>query len=351
MLLLVASIAVADGQGVLLEGQAKETYDRLKPAVAVVMKGSSEVGMAALIDASGLFVFHKSLLVGSTVNVRLNSGKVLKLKLVGQDSATQLVLMKAERWPVDGPRPIGLPGSDVPLNSSLIAVLPTGAIKAQYVSGATYSVQRYGMRRYVPMSEVRFEAPIQAVSGALLFTNSGDLLGALSATQPLNDFAQNQQSRSIRLFQGNQAENGGQVGIKGGAAQKATNTLAGQATQGFGPAPLTVAYTPALESLRRTFEGFRTPSHKVNYATLGVFTVDYVGGGALVQRVFDGSAAMKAGIKVGDVIQSIGPAIIGSQIEFGMTMFRQEPGAKVVIRVKRGGGVMLLDVTFDSSSD
>jgi S1-C subfamily serine protease len=185
-------------------------------------------------------------------------------------------------------------------------------------------------RRLVPLNEFRFEAPAEEVGTALVFGENGTLVGALNAT--LGNQA-NSQSSLI----GNHLTNTG---------PKVLGTQ-----QIYGPSQLTVAYTAGSQVIKRVLDGFLSPSHTVDYPTLGVMCVDTPGGGATIQQIVKSSPAAKTGFRVGDIIVDIGGKLIRNQVDFARVMLEQPIDQKVTIRIKRGQAVILLDPVIVKSDD
>jgi putative serine protease PepD len=98
-------------------------------------------------------------------------------------------------------------------------------------------------------------------------------------------------------------------------------------------------------------DGFLSPNHTVEFAVLGVFCNDAIGGGAQIQQVTPGSPADKAGLKPGDIITDIASSPIATQVAFAGVMLQQKVGKKIPVLVQRGGKKLLVDVTPTKSTD
>jgi len=188
----------------------------------------------------------------------------------------------------------------------------------------------------VPLTEIRFEASPQAVGGALIFCENGELIGTLNATLERPD-----------MFGGNsnQSQQGGpnQGGIQFGQGIIQVNPppsiLLNQ-----GPAEMTVAYTVGAQVIQHTLEGFLSPDHEAAYASLGVFCTDAIGGGALIQKVTPGSPAYKSKLQPGDVIANIQFNEITDQVAFARVMLQQSVGKKITLVIKRGHSTLYVDI-------
>lgn len=303
----------------------------MEPSVATLVDHDRILGAAALIDDSGLFVAGQIPTNPGTVEGRLGNGQRLRMKVIRQDEDTGLVLLQAEHWVAGDARPFSAPMEEEQPGGRLLAVLKTGPIRAEFVSSHHYGVLGRS-HRLVPLSEFRFEAPAETIGSALIFCENGEIIGALSAT--------------LRRREIPPAYGDGLTQIRPGLNLPRNLD---QHPLVIGPSEMTVAYTVGPEVVRQVIEGFRTPSHEVSYPSLGVLCVDNIGGGAVIEKIQRGSAAAKAGLKVGDVIQDIGETYIRDQVAFAKVMFHQQIGSRVMIRISRGREVLLREVTIGRS--
>jgi putative serine protease PepD len=309
-----------------LSDKEQALWKRMEPAIVMVLDKGRATGPAALIDETGLFIAHRSAVSGGQVDARTVAGQAIRLVVRSEDPITQLVLLESKEWR-GGARPFSAPRAGVNPGGSLLAVLSTGPIRAEFVSSDRMGVVKQA-QRMVPLTEFRFEAPAEAVGTALVFSENGEFLGALHATLGRPETAAN--------TLGNTLSGGNTVG-------DLLNRLPGVRGAQIGPSELTVAYTAGPDLVRRALAGFRSDSREVDYPSLGVFVRDNPGGGALVQQVTPDSAAAKAGVRPGDVIVDIGGNLIRSQVDFARVMVNQNVGAKITIRVRRGQQLHLLD--------
>lgn len=318
-------LGINGGQG--LSEEELRAWNAVRPSVAYLGGIGQQPAVAVCIDSRGYFLAHKSAALLPIVNARTNSGSTISLTVQETDDITQLVLLIAT-GPAGSPfvpaRPMAAK-SKVP--SRLLAVLAAGPLRAE--QGIEGKVGIFSeKRRLLPLTEVRFEAPSETVSGALLFSLNGELAGVLSATLP-GDAGQQAGVTGFNRLQGSAQSLGGGLG-GGGFAPPA-------AAKSYGPGTLTVAYATAPSVLQRVIEGFRTPSHKVNYPSLGILCSDAPMGGAQVRSVTPGSSAEKAGLAINDVLVELGGQKVGNQVDFARIMLEQEIGATMYIKLVRGG--------------
>lgn len=330
------AISVNGAQVGRLKESEQRIWQRMEPSIAFLVSGDRPSGAAALIDDSGLFVAAKSAVSGDTVQARLKSGTRIQLHVIARSASTGLVLLQADDWKSGEARPFSPPHGTGSPNGVVLAVLGTGPIRAQFVEERAFGVLS-DSRRLVPLAELRFEAPAETIGTALIVCEDGEIVGALNATLRRPD------TGTPSLAQGLTSQ---------GLPPALARQLPGfNAKNQFGPGEMTVAYTVGREVVRQVIEGFRSPDHAVAFPSLGVQCKDNVGGGAVVEVVTAGSAAQKAGIRVGDVIQDINGVNIRNNVSFAREMLRQQIGAKVTIRLSRGGLVQVRDVIVGKSED
>jgi serine protease Do len=323
------TIAVASGpfQASPLTPTERSTWLRLQSAFVSIAGG----GSAALVDERGLFIAHRPGLPGDQLEGRLHDGRTIQLRLSGHDRVTQLALLKIVGSLPQGMRVLRAPDAVEPGNKALFVIMSNGPFRASFVASGNPGVLPPN-GRVLPMSEIRLEAPEQEVGGALLVSYDGELLGVLSATV----------SRDQGFF------NNANALAAPASPIRIPDILGNQGRQiaksAFGPSEMTVAYAAGTEVIRHVLSGFRTTG-EVDYPAIGVFCLDAVGGGALVQRITPGSPAEKAGLRPDDIILDVNGTPIRNQVGFGMAMFRQRIGNSIPLRIRRGGLQMILSAT------
>ncbi|MEZ0325727.1 MAG: PDZ domain-containing protein [Fimbriimonas sp.] len=302
-----------------LNAQEQQVWKRMEPRIVTVLQNGRPTGAAALIDTSGLFVAHRNAVLADMVQGRMSDGRTVQMTVKGQDSLTQLVLLQVADWDAGSVQAFLPPMVNERPGGALLAVLPSGPIRAEHVSSQRFGVVKPS-NRMVPLSEFRFEAPAAEVGTALVFCENGEFLGALNAT-----------------LGGPQA-----VGTSG-VGTNLTDPRTIFNTRPIGPSGLTVAYTTGAQLTRRVLDGFKSESHEVQYPSLGVMCNDAIGGGAQVQKVVPNSPAAQAGVRFGDIIVDIAGVVIRNQVDFARVMLDQEVGKKIVVRIKRGSQMLFMN--------
>ncbi len=351
MFLLAAKLACVLVSGELqadrLTDHERAVWTQYRPAIVTLYGNDQASGVAALIDVSGYFVTHSSSVTGPLVSGKDFAGHILQFSVVDKDKATQLVLLKTSQWQAGSAKPFKPPTNNESDGGGLLAVLPTGPIRAAFISKSRYGILKPS-RRVVPLTEMRFEASSQQVGGALVFRENGELIGTINATLDRPDtfsgnFGQGGQGFGV---QQNFGAGGGGQSNPGGGPNRITIQNSGQ-----GPAEMTVAYSVGTEIIKHTLYGFLSPNHEAEYAALGIFCTDAIGGGAQIQKVTPGSPAAKSKLRPGDILMNIGFQEITDQVAFATAMLRQKVGEKITLVIKRGRASLLVDIVPVKAQD
>lgn len=319
-------VLALNGERPQLTADEVQKWRRIEPSVVYLLDGGAIKGAAALIDQKGYFIAHRSIVTQSALQGRLPDGRTIRLRLIAADEATQLVLLAADLW-LGGPKPVALSSSEH-TGDKLFAVLPNGPICAS-VSACDKLGVINPSRRVLSLCEIRFEDPSQVVGGALVFTQNGEFVGALSATLKSDDVRETTIQKALG--------GGGGAEIPSIAKRLSSNRV--------GPAELTVGYTAGADALRRVIEGFRSPTHQVAHPALGIFCRDANGDGALVDRISPESPAFASGLMPGDEIYEMAGIRITNQVDYARVLLRQAVGARIEIKYRRGGTPQRVSLT------
>jgi S1-C subfamily serine protease len=308
--------------------QDQPTYRQLLPSIVTLIDDGRTTGAGVLIDRSGLYIAHRSSVQGPEMQGRFWNGTVAHLHVVAQDRYTQLVLLRSDYVPPEA-RPVSAPAHETDPGTPLLVMLDGGSVRARIEA-----IDKIGLElptnRIVPLTEIRFETPTGLLGGALLFTESGEFVGVLNATLARRD-------------RGVMPVTAGAVGGGAYAAPMARSLVTG-------PADMTVAYTPGVDVIRHVFGGFLSPTHDVEHASIGILCRDGVDG-ALITTVQTDSPAEKAGLKPEDMIIGIGNYRIRNQLDFAKVMLRVQTNDKVLLRVDRGGRLLMRAVVVGKTAD
>lgn len=305
-------------------------YSNLRNSIVRVIEGSEAKGVAVLIDRTGLFMLHAAGEPASTITVKLSDGQTLPLNYLTRDLNSQLAVYASSAPIGSNMTPVSMCRTEPRNGTALLAALPTGAVRGIVARTDGYGVLN-NSRRMVPLYEIRFEASAEQIGGAIVFTAKGELLSAVSA------------ALRPAAASGN--------GLMQNAQANRTGTQALSPTMLYGPGSLAVAYVPSVELTRRVVDGFRSANHRVVHPALGVLCIDNPTGGALIQQVLSDSAAAMAGLRVNDVIVSMGNATVRNQLDFAKVMFKQTVGSRLSITVLRGGNTLNMNAIIGRQAD
>lgn len=354
--ILCAAIAVSNQTQVT--SAERDALARITPSIAVLFVNGTPTGSAACIDSRGYFIAHRSAAPAHRLRGRLFSGATIDLVLTSTDEPTQLVLLEAENWTPGMALPASVTDGDEVPGKTLIAILPFGAIRAKFAATDRLGVLT-ASRRMVPLSEVRFEDKGTSISGALIFSYDGHLLGALNAT--LGSPGQSQIGSNNQVSVGGGGGRGWDRDSTSGSTKSAVTAdevkpqaqslLQLPKNAAIGPGGLTVGYTIGPDEIRRVVAGFRSPSKEVLHPAVGLYCKDALTGGALIATVQGNSPAEQAKLKSGDVIVEIGGKPIKNQFDFAKVMLKQQVGAKVNFKVVRDGVTQTIEVIVGKQSN
>lgn len=332
----VALVAMSSGQ---FSPAEQKSWDLIQPSLATLIRDGKTVGMAAMIGQNGVFLAHKSMVPGKSIRGLLSDNTSANLTLIGSDGATQLVMLKADKW-IKTAKPLIPVPKDPGGSELLIAALPSGPIRAQFVSAQRVGVQS---NRILPLSEVWFELPADQVLGAILFSKTGNLVGFLAATLE-SDPKQEQGARPKR----------GSPGTGDGSAFGADSEAqpnAKSANRPQGPGALTVAYAVSPAMVRRVVSSFQAGQKQVAHPSIGVFCVDMrQTAGAEVKKVTPNSPAWVAGIRVGDVIVAVDNVAVENQVSLARMIMNFQVGQEIKVKVRRGANEWMVPVRVGAQS-
>ncbi|HLK13895.1 MAG TPA: PDZ domain-containing protein [Fimbriimonadaceae bacterium] len=361
----------------------QQVWKGVQPSILIISQGGVTRGSAACIDASGLYLAHQNSVQNGAIDGVTFAGQTYTLHLVARDKPTGLILLQVDSAQAPKCPVVRVADEDHARRGTLIAVLSTGPVRAD-ISHPNIVGSYAATNQSVLFNEIRFAAPSQMLTGALLFDDRGNLVGVLGATLPkpqsvakiaLNgkarDFVGDAATGQARAGGGNAntanppsnppqgAAGGGGFGAGGQATQTSpqaqnTSNLASKLSIA-GPADLNIAYAVSPLLLDRVVTGFLSPTHEVLHPALGAVCSDEivngVSQGAVIRRITPGSGAAKAGIKVGDVILNIDGNEIHNVIDYARVMLAQSVGHRVTLAIRRGSETVPIDAVVGRATD
>ncbi|MCC7101652.1 MAG: serine protease [Fimbriimonadaceae bacterium] len=309
MMYLAASVALLMNSGVT----------PLSDGLALLGTKDNPTGVAVQIDKEHLFLVASNLVPTETATAYCAKGDHYTVRVVARDDITQLSLVRIENWPSQSSRVFQVASEKVVATTKLAAQLPSGIVPGQLVSMDRTGVLM-GSRRYVRLWEVRFESTDQKLGGAPVFTVDGRLAGIMNATlQPYGEVI--------------------------------TAKIPLDAPPRFGPKGMTVGYALGPKVLSRVVEGFlnedRTPLHP----TVGMYFRKATGGGVELTSITQGSAAARAGLKVGDVLTKLDNEVIKDAYWLAARLFESEIGESLQFQMRRDERVSSIKIIVESLSE
>lgn len=311
----------------------RSAWQSMEPSVAWIQRDGQSVGSAALVDRKGLFLTHVGAVQGHQVKAKLSDGRTVEMTLKASDEPTQLAVLQASDW-IKSAKPIVPVEGELKAGDRLLAIVPGGMIRAQYISGSRFGVVSPS-QRLMPLSEISFEAAAERISGALVLTPEGKIVGFLNATLRAEPTQQAMRTQANDL-------------TATGEAMRAPMPLFATKRQ-FGPADMTVAYTTAPSALDRALDSL-VRGKSVARPSIGVDVKNAPGGGAQIDAIHPGSGAEEAGLKKGDVVTEINDRPIRDQVDLAKAVMEQQPGASLKIKVKRGRLTVIVPVRVGSKT-
>lgn len=295
-------------------------WQKARPSIVALSAPAAAPSIGVCIDARGYFLTQVS--ASSPVNMtasQAGSGG-FTVTLRSTDSITGLALYVATSAQPGDFQPITTLPASARVPNRLLAIIGGNPIRSELSSDTKAGIFSE-QRRLLPLTEVRFEFQSQPIAGAPLITLEGSLAGILNANLASDPGA----SPAAGFAQG----------------------FAGSKT--VGPGSLAVAYAASPRVLQRVIEGFRSPGHRVQYPSLGILCSDSPIGGAQVRSVLPNTPALRAGLKVDDVLIEMGGQKVGNQIDFARIMLDQQVGAPMTIKLLRNGQPVTLTATVGAS--
>lgn len=302
------------------------TWNKLRNSVAVLSRNGQAVGPAVFISTEGYVVANSLVIQRGAADLVTSAGLTYKFVVEATDSTSQLSLLKTTTRPA-GVTSVQAADASDGLSGSILAVLPSGVLRAELTGGEKFGVDQKTKRTF-PIQEVRVEQPALQMGGALLFSKNGRLIGALFAALAQENQLAQQQTFARANVQDFAQNNVGQLG-----------------NRNYGPQGMVVAYTPAWEVTSKAITGFLSPEKKPQYGVLGIFVMDSKAGGVEITSIVKGTGAETAGLSMGDVVIGIDGALIRNQIDFSRAVYRLVPGTTVAVSYTRKGVTNVASVT------
>ena len=355
MLLLAVKLGILTSVSGQLSASENATWQKIRTSIGTLTRNGIALGPAVFISADGSAVANTLVVQKGATDLITDAGLDYKIKVEAVDSASQLTLLKTTIRPA-GITVIKTADRFDGERGPILAVLPRQLVRAEITGAEKIGIDQKSKRTF-PIQEIRVEQPALQMGGALLFSQTGHLIGGFFAALPqdgstqqgvgnIGSFAQSVQKLPPGRSQGGQggqsAQGGGGLG---GGDNGGSNLLS---TRNYGPQGLLVGYSPTWEVTSKAISGFLSPDKRAHYGLLGVFIFDNKFGGVEIQSITKDSSADLGGLEVGDVIVEISGVPILNQLDFSRASYRLMPGTMIPIKVRRKVEIITLEVTVGS---
>ncbi|AJT41505.1 S1C family serine protease [Psychromicrobium lacuslunae] len=342
---------------------------KASPSVVTIGVNSGSAGgtgSGIILDSSGniLTNTHVVTLDGKaanpTIQVKLNDGRVFSAKIVGTDPLNDLAVIKIDATDLK-PADLG-DSSKVNVGDTAIAIgAPlglSGTVTDGIVSTANRTISVASSA--VPKQQSDSSQSENGGNGGFNFAPPDGSSPNTSAQGSINinviqtDAAINPGNSGGALVNSSGQVIGVNVAIAGTGSSSSDSSSGGNIGVGFS-IPINTAKRIAQELIS---------SGKASHGQLGVSVRPQSAGsdqeqqssssftvGAVVAQVTSGSAAEKAGIKVGDVITNLGSRVIDDASSLTAAVREQAAGSTVKVSYLRGGKTQSVDVTLGAASE
>ncbi len=304
-------------------GSVQQVAAKVLPSVVSITmrsaQGQTGGGSGVVLSADGQILTNNHVAQvganGGELSVTFSNGKNAKAEVVGLDPTTDLAVIKAQD--VSGLTPIQLGSSStLAVGQQVVAIGSPLGLSGTVTSGIVSSLNRpvrtgdaEDTSTNTVIDAIQTDAAINpGNSGGALVNMAGQLVGVNSA---------------IATVGGSQGGQSGNIGV------------------GFA-IPVDQARPIAQELLK---------DGTAEHAQLGVSLTQSTGtetSGAQVGEITTGSAAEKAGLKVGDVVTKLGGRSIADADSLIAAVRSHRPGEKVTVTFVRGGKTSTVDATLGS---
>lgn len=288
----------------------------------------------------------------ATIEVRTSDGRVLTGKIVGTDPLSDLAVIKVDDSSGLTPATLG-DSSKLNVGDTAIAIGSPLGLTGTVTDGIVSTLNR-------TISVASSAAPKEGADDSQSDDEGGFQFAPPDGGQSQN--SSNQGSISLNVIQTDAAINPGNSGgalvnSKGEVigVNVAIASAGGQSTTGGN---IGVGFSVPINHAKRVAQEI-IDTGKATHGQFGVsvkpksstssnssFSV-----GAEVATVESGSAAAKAGLKVGDVVTRFNDLTISDPNQLTAAVREQPAGASVKVTIQRGGQEQQLDVTLGAAAD
>ncbi|HET7901914.1 MAG TPA: trypsin-like peptidase domain-containing protein [Candidatus Nanopelagicales bacterium] len=312
-----APIVVGSSAGTDIEAVSAKV---LPSVVQIAFSGQagSGTGSGVVLSKDGIILTNNHVVAeaadGGSLTVTFHDGRTASATIVGRDPGADIAVIRVDGVSDLVPVQLGS-SSDLKVGQQVVAIGSPLGLSGTVTSGIVSALNR-------PVVSGDASGASQSVLNAIqtdAAVNPGNSGGALVDAQ------------------------GRLVGINSAIA-----TLG--ASQGSQSGSIGLGFAIPIDQAKRIADEL-VKSGTASRAVLGVQSQDAQGGGAQLSTVADGSGAAQAGLKVGDVVTSLGGVRIADSQSLLATVRSQVPNSKVDVTYVRDGRTSTVSVTLGSATD
>jgi serine protease Do len=258
--------------------------------------GDERMGSGLVVDAAGLVLTVNYVVMGaSTIDVAPLKGRRTRAEVVAQDFEVGLALLRTKRG---GLTPAVLGAVQPPERGDQVVAVASSGVQEVRVSGGvvTYLGEYESYWEYLIDRGIVSTAPNPGLGGGGLFTLTGRAIGVLSLN--LNEVARSSLAIPIDCYRDHAEE--------------------------------FLRYGRVVSRARR--------------AWLGIFAHP-LEEGVIIMGIVPGGPGDKGGLQAGDLIVSLDAQEVSTRREFYLSLWRHEPGERIVLEVMRDKTIKRVEVT------
>jgi S1-C subfamily serine protease len=259
--------------------------------------GTERMGTGVIVDPAGLILTVNYVVMGAqTVDVGFIKGRRVKAEVVGQDFETGIALLRVKRQGLVA-APLAAPTTELERGQSVVSVASTGPQERRVGGGViTYLGEFEAYWEYLLERGIVSSAQNPGFGGGGLYSMTGALLGVLSLN--LNEIARGSLAIPIDCYREHESE------------------------------------------LLR----FGRVTSRPRRAWLGVFA-HAIEEGVVIAGIVPEGPGDRGGLQEGDIIVSLDAQEVCSRKELYLSLWRHEPGERLMLEVVRDSKTRRVEVT------
>jgi len=313
----------------LVQPLSRELVEKVSPSVVILSQAGIALGQAVVISEDGKAITTGEIafaIDGSPrmmLEAKLANGIRVTCKVEAYDPVTDLAVVQLQNVPRNT---ISVAHVSSPSHPVVLVLLPQGPVRAEISNTAIIGVLSPS-RRFAPLTEVRLEMPRQPIGASPVFDSQGNWVGILVAS-----LLSKERLTEDRDF----------LSKSPTRAEMTSSSSSTRAVKTLSPLRAVTAYSLSGVLLERVVNGFLKEGF-VRHPWIGAYFANATNGTRITELV-SGSPAMRAGLRIGDVVIRANDRAIRSQFDFADFLFHQQSGSKIRLVVIREGKEISLNV-------